>query len=115
MKFYEVDNPRDWLKEQSTPSYHAIPDHLLFSLHRYVRHGVPTGDALYGLLTSDLYKFMYHADDYTIAALKPAWKLLYNHFPCDAWGSPEKVSLWISGRGWEGYVATATAAKEAAE
>lgn len=83
-----------------------IPPHTLASIERYVMKGIPTGDFLYGVLTNDLGKTMWHGDAENLRALPDIWMYVYNRIPAACWGSKEKVAAWHEERRKEGPLDT---------
>lgn len=82
--------------------YSKVPQYTLDSIERYVVHGIPTGDFLFGVLSNDLRKTMWHGDDENLDALRHIFMYVYNRIPSDCWGSPEKVRAWIKERNENG-------------
>jgi len=91
----------------------AIPDHMHDGVSRYVLNGVPPGGFLTALLSNDLKETFSRADDANQRAVLDYIKLLYNYAPTGVWGSPAKVSDWITLGGWHGLEAQYV--REAAE
>ena len=75
-----------------------IPSHTLASIERYVNDGCPTGDFLHGMLTNDLAKAMWHADEQNLDAMRYIFMYIYNRIPMTCWGSKEKVAAWYAER-----------------
>lgn len=74
----------------------AIPAHMLESLTRYIRHGLPVGDFLTAVLSNDLSEACGRADDNNLANLPAYAAYLYNEAPSPCHGSRAKVDAWLA-------------------
>lgn len=71
-------------------------------IDRYVAVGCPPGDFLHAVLSNDLKESFARADEYNRDNLFSIVRYLYNEVPGLAWGSPEKVKLWLMHSGRKG-------------
>lgn len=77
------------------PEYKNIPGQTLDDLAYYLEKGTPPGGFLTKVLENDLMKAMEKADLDNKRALPALARLLFNHVPGGAYGSPAKVNQWI--------------------
>ena len=80
-------------KEKSP--YDLIPSHMMTSLRLYVDEGQRVGGFLMALLSNDLAKTMYRADDVNIDLIFLYIQYLTWKCPYASYGSPQKVEDWI--------------------
>lgn len=73
-----------------------IPERTASSMLRYALHGVPTGGFLEAVLSNNLVESFGRADEGNRKALFAIVQAMYNVLPNGCWGSPEKVSTWLS-------------------
>lgn len=75
---------------------HAIPPHMWPGVERYLFHNIPPGSFMKAVLTNDLKRASYKADDENRMALAH-WVTFVNAcLPPEAHGSEEIVHDWIS-------------------
>lgn len=74
----------------------TIPQRTLEALRRYVDHHVPTGGFLRAVLENDLSESIGRADPENMAALTDIVAYVFWEVPAKCWGSPERVSAWLS-------------------
>jgi hypothetical protein len=87
----------DWVHRNGPePVTLPVPDHLLRGLERYAVDRVPTGSFLRSVLENDLKNAVGNADVESQRALCAIVSWCYNHLPSPSWGSPEKVTKWLS-------------------
>lgn len=72
-----------------------LPDHMWGGIHRYVMAGVPTGDFLRAVLSSDLCGAVNHADERNAARLVAWVKFLFNECPAGCFGSTQAYVAWV--------------------
>ena len=105
-------NPSDAVRE-ALAAYHeaviaealeALPGYagridgpLLEGLEWYLRRRTETGGFLRAVLENDFNEAVGRAHPcLTMAALRALRELIFNFFPGQAWGSPEKVAAWLA-------------------
>jgi len=88
----------------------GIPRHMFAGITRYVFDGIGGGDFQTAIFQNDFVRAAGQADDKNQHCLFEYARLLYNHVPIDAWGSRDKVSAWVKGKGLvgRGYAAPTT-------
>lgn len=74
--------------------YGAIRD-VVETINRYVEHGCQPGDFVLAVLENNLREAFMRADNYNTAHMQEIVRYCYNEIPGAAWGSPEKVRLWL--------------------
>lgn len=74
----------------------AIPARTVEALHRYIGHGIRTGDFMYAVLTNDFAGAVLKADDENLEVVGLIMRLIIDMLPMDAWGSVEKVEAWMA-------------------
>jgi hypothetical protein len=81
---------------------HVCKYNVLFetvrTLERYVDNRIETGSFLRSVLENDLLGACEKADHVNQVILWNTVNYIYNELPRTCWGSPEKVSNWLSGR-----------------
>ena len=87
-------------RETGMSDISRIPHETIASLERYVKYHIPTGGFLKAVLTNDLMEAIHRADSFNLAALVDIVKYLYNDFPGNCWGSPEKYKEWTDRSLW---------------
>lgn len=75
----------------------AIPERTKRSLIRYARDHVSTGDFLRAVLSNDLFMAIGRADMENLAHLPVIVAFIYNHMPCECWGSRKHYEDWLKG------------------
>lgn len=75
---------------------YPIPKNIKESLERYVKLKIPTGGFLRAVLENDLVEAAGRADDVNLHLIPQIVSYIYNELPSVCWGSPEKVSAWLS-------------------
>jgi len=78
-----------WERGKELGASQGMPDYTLRQLVNYFENGVPPGDFLYGVLSNDLKKACYHADDRNQLSLWIIVMWCIEYAPVDAWGSAE--------------------------
>lgn len=76
----------------------GIPEYMHESVLLYLLHRLQPGHFLTAVLENNLEEACGRADDTNRHALYAYVYFLYNFAPTTAWGSPEKVSAWLSAR-----------------
>ncbi|MFB6373793.1 MAG: hypothetical protein ABEN55_11965 [Bradymonadaceae bacterium] len=77
--------------------YREIPDHILWSLYRYLEHRSRPGDFVAAVLSNDLKGAVSYADSATAEKLPEIVRLVQNHFPSDVWGDRETFENYTAG------------------
>jgi len=72
-------------------------EHLMPSLRRYIDNRIPTGGFLEAVLSNDLREAVGRADDENMWLIPIICTWLWNDAPSACWGSPAKVSQWLTG------------------
>jgi hypothetical protein len=81
------------------PSYtEKIPFLVLCSLVHYVVNRHSTGNFLTAFLSNELNQAISYADNESLAAFREINYFIYNHCPSKCWGSPTKVSDWLTNK-----------------
>lgn len=75
-----------------------LPESLEPGLTRYLKHHIPPGGFLLAVLRNDLWDACSRADFENRAHLFNIVFWLENNAPREAWGSTEKVRVWLSQR-----------------
>jgi hypothetical protein len=78
--------------------YTKIKESTMSAIQRYVEHHIPTGDFLYAVLTNNLFEAVGRADAENIQTIPEICCYIYNEIPSIAWGSAEKVKIWLKGK-----------------
>lgn len=82
------------------PDPKLCPTRVQSSLEAYVR-GLPPGDFVRAVLSSDLNDAIARADDVNIHALPHVVAYVREHLPAVAWGSPAAVNRWLASNNYE--------------
>jgi hypothetical protein len=83
-----------------------VPEHFRNGLKAYIETGRPTGDGLRGLLENGpVFDVLAHLDDTGRPRAFNIMRFLHNYAPHQAWGSKDKVALWIKRGGYHGGAA----------
>ena len=77
-------------------SEYGIPEHMWEAVERWVIDHQACGSFFTLLVSNDLFGAFMTADDFNLFVMQAWVKLMYNEFPSEAWGSPEKVQAWIN-------------------
>ena len=77
---------------------YAIPDTLTEGLERYLCDHIVPGSFLLAVLSNDLLEAVNRADEDSRRALSDLVVFLVNNAPAAAWGSPERVRIWLEAR-----------------
>ena len=80
----------------SDANWTLIPTHMHEGITAYVEDRRPPGGFLRNLLSNDLKGAALRADDENRAALAEWAMFLYHYVPGNCWGSPERVSEWLT-------------------
>jgi len=72
-----------------------VTESLKHGLIMYVNQGISTGSFLRAVLMNDLRMAFAFADDYNKSHMDEIVKYVEEHVPVQAWGSAEKVTLWL--------------------
>lgn len=94
------------------PSADLCPPGCLPGLEAYRDHGRPTGGFLRAVLENDLNEAIFRAKDVNLPMLPHIVAWVHNRLATVAWGSKQKVDLWIKAGGQEGLKVAAEATKE---
>jgi len=73
----------------------GIPVSMQDAVIRYLVHGYRPGSFLEAVLSNDLLEAVKRCDPVNEAHLADYVKFLYHFAPAQAWGTPERVALWI--------------------
>lgn len=79
-----------------------VPVSLQGGLARYLLDGVVPGKFLLAVLVGDLFAAVRHADDDSMAGLKPIVMFLFNSVPANAFGNVEASYHWVGEEGLRG-------------
>jgi hypothetical protein len=82
---------------------HLVPEHMRDGLVLWIEHGIMTGNFMTALMENDLMEAMGRADDENANNIKSWCIFLYSYAPRGCFGSPERVKMWRSHKGLEGY------------
>ncbi len=72
-----------------------VPAHDHRGIAAYILEGVAPGGFLQGIITCDLRKVMWHADEQNQKALAAVYSFFYNRAPSRCWGSLEAMQDWV--------------------
>ena len=75
-----------------------LPEHMQASVEEYYYNGQYPGAFLRAVLSNQLVQAFGTADEINEQCMKSWVMFLYNELPSSAWGSSEKVDLWILAR-----------------
>jgi len=75
-----------------------IPKRTLDEIGRYVEDRIPTGGFMKAVLENNLMESFGKADLENRWALFEIMSYLYSDVPMVAWGSPERVQIWLQNR-----------------
>lgn len=75
--------------------YNPISIDLLGALERYLNNGIMPGGFLTAVLENNLVESLGRADEENSKNLKDIVRYMYNYFPSNAWGSREKIELYL--------------------
>lgn len=78
-----------------------IPEHTMYALNQYVKHGQPVGGFLEAVLTNDLVGAFDYADDEHQACMLDLLRHIRLKIPARCWGDRENLIEWIKHRGLE--------------
>ena len=76
--------------------YRMIRPDIIESIQLYVKVGCPPGGFLEAALSNDLKGACARADEDNKHALWNIVAYLYSEVPSNCWGTPEKVTRWLS-------------------
>jgi hypothetical protein len=71
-----------------------VKQSTLDGLDKWAQLGIPVGSFLEAVLTNDLKRAMFGADDENREAIFDIVSYAYNELPSGCWGSPERVAAW---------------------
>lgn len=77
------------LKYDKAPVQYMVP-----GLKLYIEEGIDLGDFMMAMLTNDLRETFGRTDENNRANIFEWVVWLWNEFPANAWGSPEKVAAY---------------------
>lgn len=75
--------------------HYPIPHEMMMSLQRYLSHGIMPGSFMTAVLENNLTRAFATADSFNTANMKNIVGYMYNEFPEAAWGSREKVEIYL--------------------
>ena len=75
-----------------------IPLNLWGGMRDYILFGVPPGGFLTAVIENDLAEAMGRADSQSRRSLFDIVSYFYNETPSQCWGSPEKMTAWMTER-----------------
>ena len=75
----------------------GLPDYMVPAVFNYLENRKRPGEFLSAVIQNDLFGAISNADDQNRRVIRSWVKLLYNEFPVNAWGSEEKLTLWLEG------------------
>jgi hypothetical protein len=78
-----------------SPTEPFLPEHMRGGMKLYLEHGVEPGGFMYSVLANDLKGAVSRADHINLRYLTNIVSYCYNSIPSTAWGSYEKVDLWL--------------------
>lgn len=78
------------------PTRRPIKPEMIEGLVRYKDHRIETGGFLRAVLENDLKEAVQRADLENQRSLCSIVAWCYNNMPAHAWGSPERVRLWLA-------------------
>jgi hypothetical protein len=73
----------------------GIPEYMQYDLVSYLEHKIMPGDFLLHVLSNNLRGAIQAADDHNLWLVPVYVAFLYNHADSRAWGSKEKVEVWL--------------------
>lgn len=87
----------------------AIPEHMIDSMTNWIEYGLPRpadmGAFMKAVLTNDLKRAAFHADEKNRAALVDWAVFLHNEVPSEAQGTIEALDRWHKRGGMRGRAA----------
>jgi len=81
-----------------TFDYDQIPASAIESLRLYIDRGYSPGHFLTAVLSNDLTEAVRRADDTNLPLIPTYVAWLYGAAPYACWGSPARVTAWMTGR-----------------
>ena len=75
----------------------GLPGYMVPAVFNYLENRKVPGGFLSAVISNDLHGAISNADDQNRRVIRSWLKLLYNEFPGNAWGSKEKLTLWLEG------------------
>ena len=66
------------------------------ALKRYIEHHLPPGSFLTAVITNNLKEAVMNADHWNLGNIPAYVNYLYNHAPSQCWGSPARMTAWLS-------------------
>jgi hypothetical protein len=75
--------------------YQKIPDSIFYSIKDYVEDRRAIGGFLQAVLSNNLMESATRADGHSFESLGVIALFIFNHVPCQCYGSPEKVKQWL--------------------
>ncbi len=75
--------------------YEKIPQHMRDAIGRYILGGTMPGDFLTGIITNDLKRAVFNADETNLPLIKTYVMWFHWEAPGNCWGSPEVVKHWV--------------------
>ena len=79
-----------------------IPERMMPSIERYVKHGQIPGNFLQAVICNDLKNAFMAADDENFENLGAYVGYFYNEVPANCWGSHETMLQWAENGGLMG-------------
>ena len=80
-------------------NYSMLPEHMQEVARLYLEHRIPPGSFMTAVLENDFIGAVGKADQINIHFLKNWAQWVYSECPALAWGSPAKVTAWLSETG----------------
>jgi len=72
-----------------------IPPRMMGGIKRYIEHHILPGDFLTAIITNDLKKACWAADDENLRNIPAYVAYFYNEAPARCWGSPDEMQAWL--------------------
>lgn len=75
--------------------YEQFPQHMRDAITRYIIDGIKPGSFLSAVISNNLQKAVFAADDDNLPLLKLYVRWFYWEAPGNSWGSPEAMEHWL--------------------
>jgi hypothetical protein len=88
------------------PDYSKVPGNMTMNgaIFRYLEHGIQPGHFLTAVICNNLKEAFSHADSQNQELMHEWVKFFYNDVQSDAWGSPEKMEIWLDSFDEDGHL-----------